>query len=102
MKIAEPKSVAAAMKTATFNWAEGQMQEHLEAVKEFMTLKGLTCSVGTFDPSYEDASNMCTGAVVFALELFVEELCKVNPTNRTDEQLEIIRKFGEILDILRK
>lgn len=82
-------------------FATKYLRNYLDSSQRFLEFKGILSEIPMFSPHHEFASNVFTGAILYASEVFKNGLLFGGGNYRIEDKTKILDHLKAILEILR-
>lgn len=82
-------------------FATKYLRNYLDSSQRFLEFKGILSEIPMFNPHHEFASNVFTGAILYASEVFKNGLLFGDGDYRIEDKHKMLAHIEAILEILR-
>ena len=101
-EIDNPSTTRIAESRVDKEFATKYLRNYLDSSQRFLEFKGVLYEIPMFSPHHEFASNVFTGAILYASEVFKNGLLFGDGDYRIEDKHKILTHIEEIFKILKK
>ena len=100
-EIDNPSTTRIAESRVDKEFATKYLRNYLDSSQRFLEFKGVLSEIPMFSPHHEFASNVFTGAILYASEVFKNGLLFGDGDYRIEDKHKMLAHIEAILEILR-